>query len=125
MTNHRTRPINSAKALRAYQRQETEAEFQQKVIQLARLQGWLVHHHQDSRRSEPGFYDLVLVRPPRFLVVELKREGGTFRKAQLSPKTVRLLPGQRKWAEAAKLCIGVEYYFWMPSNWEAIVKVLT
>lgn len=49
-----------------------EAAFQVRVIRAATDRGWRVYHTYDSRRSEPGFPDLVLVRPPRVLFVELK-----------------------------------------------------
>lgn len=49
-----------------------EAAFQVRVVELATRHGWRAYHTHDSRRSEPGFPDLVLVRPPRVLIVELK-----------------------------------------------------
>lgn len=39
-----------------------ERDFQAAVMELARLLGWRVYHTWDSRKSEPGFPDLVLVR---------------------------------------------------------------
>ena len=39
-----------------------ESDFQRAVIEMARLHGWLVYHTHDSRRSAPGFPDLVLVQ---------------------------------------------------------------
>jgi hypothetical protein len=49
-----------------------EAAFQVRIIELATVHGWRVYHTHDSRRSEPGFPDLVLVRGSRLLFVELK-----------------------------------------------------
>ncbi|HYI67091.1 MAG TPA: VRR-NUC domain-containing protein [Candidatus Limnocylindrales bacterium] len=49
-----------------------EAALQVRVVGLARAHGWTAYHTNDSRRSEAGFPDLVLVRPPRVLFVELK-----------------------------------------------------
>ena len=43
----------------------SEAEFQAQVVELARLRGWRTHHHYDSRRSTPGWPDLVMVRRGR------------------------------------------------------------
>jgi hypothetical protein len=53
----------------------TEGELQRAVIDLADLYGWRWYHVHDSRRSNPGFPDLVLVRRGRCLFLELKREG--------------------------------------------------
>ncbi len=41
-----------------------EKPFQAQVVELARLSGWLTYHTHDSRRSQSGFPDLVLVRAP-------------------------------------------------------------
>ena len=40
----------------------TEKKFQAAVLQIANMYGWLAYHTHDSRRSAPGFPDLVLVR---------------------------------------------------------------
>jgi len=53
----------------------TEKEFQQTVVDMARLLGWRVYHTHDSRRSEPGFPDLCLVRD-RIVFLELKTATG-------------------------------------------------
>lgn len=69
----------------------TEAAFQVRIVRLATDHGWRVYHTHDSRRSEPGFPDLVLVRPPRVLFVELK-----VGRRQLTPdqqRWMRLLEG--------------------------------
>lgn len=48
------------------------------VRQIAQLRGWLCYHTHDSRRSEPGFPDLVLSHPRtgELLFVELKSRVG-------------------------------------------------
>ena len=43
----------------------TERELQDAIVTAARLGGWLHYHTYDSRRSQPGFPDLVLVHPHR------------------------------------------------------------
>lgn len=53
----------------------TEEQFQSHVIAIASRLGWLVYHTRDSRRSAPGFPDLVLVRG-RTLFRELKTASG-------------------------------------------------
>jgi hypothetical protein len=50
----------------------SERRFMQQVVDLAKLLKWRVYHTHDSRHSPAGFPDLVLVRRPRVLFVELK-----------------------------------------------------
>ena len=52
----------------------TEKEWQATVILTARTLGWTVYHTHDSRRSEPGFPDLVLARETLLMFVELKTD---------------------------------------------------
>ena len=60
----------------------TEAALQQLLTDAAELNGWLVFHDNDSRRNAAGFPDLVLVKPPRVLFLELKSETGRVRPEQ-------------------------------------------
>jgi hypothetical protein len=84
----------------------TEEQFQQQVIDLAKLHGYtLIYHTRDSRRSQPGFPDLVLVSEHRgrALFRELKTDSG------------RVSPAQFSWISGmilAKLNVGV----WRPSD---------
>lgn len=70
----------------------TEKELLQAVRDLARLRGWLVYHTHDSRRSEPGFPDLVCVHPRtgQLLHVELKTATG------------RVSVDQQRWLDALR-----------------------
>lgn len=55
----------------------TEKEFQTQVVELAQRMGQLDYHTHDSRRSAPGFPDLVLCKPERKVIfIELKTESG-------------------------------------------------
>ena len=90
----------------------SERDFQRQVVLLAELMGWYVYHTYDSRRSNPGFPDLVLVRTPCVVFAELKREKG------------RVTPAQREWADELSRCSGVEYYLWRPSDWDEIEEAL-
>src|SRR5262252_4192229 len=59
-----------------------EAGLLEHLRALARRHGWLCYHTHDSRRSEAGFPDLVLCRPPsahgpgRLLFLECKTSTG-------------------------------------------------
>jgi VRR-NUC domain len=72
----------------------------------------LTFHTWDSRRSEPGFPDLVLVRPPRVVFVETKTERGRIRR------------DQRKWLDQLAACEAVEAYLVRPSDAGRILEVL-
>lgn len=89
-----------------------EAAFQRAVIGHAVARGWEPYHTHDSRRSHAGFPDLVLCRPPRLLLVELKAARG------------RVRPAQRKWLALLRAVPGVEVAVWRPGEWESILEVL-
>jgi len=98
----------------------SEAAFQRSVEDFAALMGWVFRYHvYDARRSNPGFPDLVLVRPPRVIFAELKDAKGRVRKAKVGQP-----PQQAEWLEALLQCPGVETYLWRPSDWNQIVEVL-
>jgi hypothetical protein len=61
-----------------------EAALQAQVIAMARELGFFVYHTHDSRRSEPGFPDLVLAHGARgrLLFRELKTQTGRLSDAQ-------------------------------------------
>jgi hypothetical protein len=88
-----------------------ERAFQQQVLGLARLCGWSWYHTHDSRRSPAGFPDLVLCKPPRLLVVELKSQAG------------RVRPEQAVWLDALRRC-GVDARLWRPGDWAEIERTL-
>ena len=89
----------------------SEKEFQAAVVKLAKAKGWLAYHTHDSRRSEKGFPDLVLIRDGKLLIVELKTESG------------RVSPEQTVWLCALVAC-GVDVRTWRPSMWESIAETL-
>ena len=100
----------------------TEREFQRAVVELARLMGWRVHHTRPALtragewrtpiQGDAGFPDLVLCRPPRLILAELKRVGG------------KPTAEQQAWLEALQACAGVECYLWTPADWETVVRML-
>lgn len=83
----------------------TEKQLLEAVRDLARLTGWLVYHTHDSRRSEPGFPDLVMTRRGRLIFAELKSEKG------------RLTPQQHEWMDALVGRKDWEVYLWRPADW--------
>lgn len=60
----------------------SEKVFSGQVVQYLRLMGWRVFHSWISIRSEPGFPDLIAVRPPRLVVIETKALRGKVTAAQ-------------------------------------------
>jgi hypothetical protein len=91
----------------------SEAEFQAALVAEAERLGWECYHTHDSRRSDPGLPDLLLVRPPRLIFAELKSAAG------------RLRPAQAKWVALLRGVPAVEVFVWRPDMWPEIVKELT
>jgi hypothetical protein len=105
MTRHET-TINADQVRAIVARDMSERDLQQWVIGAAQRLGYMSYHTFDSRRSEPGFPDLVMVRPPRLLFVELKRQSK-------SPTAE-----QQRWLDAlADRAGGAEVYVWRPMDW--------
>jgi hypothetical protein len=81
----------------------TEQQLQQQILGLAKYYGWETYHTHDSRRSNRGWPDLVLIKPPRVLFIELKTYRGSLR------------PEQRTWLQALAGC-GQEVAVWRPGE---------
>lgn len=96
--------------LSRFQSADRESTFQSKLVQDAKKLGWISYHTYDSRRSDEGFPDLVLVRE-RVIYAELKSENGV------------LSQDQRKWFAALQRA-KQEVYVWYPSDYEYILKIL-
>lgn len=96
---------------------ESENGFMNWVIDYAHLQHWLVYHTHDSRRSQPGFPDLVLVRGKRIIIAELKTMRGRKR-----PEQREWLAALRTVAEASGSAVSV--YLWRPANRAEIERIL-
>lgn len=90
-----------------------EKALQNAVVELAKLYGWRVHHTRPAQmpsgkwatpiQGHAGFPDLVLVRPPEILFVELKSAIG------------RTSPQQDEWL-ADLTASGVEVHLWRPRD---------
>ncbi|QYC54982.1 holliday junction resolvase [Arthrobacter phage Popper] len=84
----------------------TEDQFQQQVIDLAKLNGYtLIYHTFNSRRSQPGFPDLVLINE--------KRRRAMFR--ELKSSTGRVTEAQHNWLMGMKIA-GLDADIWRPED---------
>ena len=108
MRPRRADPVTPDEYRRAIAREESEDDLLTDFLNLAALLGWLRYHVRNSRRGiiqgDVGFPDCVLVRPPRLLAVELKRDGAEPTRSQVS------------WLEALAGS-GAETYVLRPSDW--------
>ena len=73
--------------------------------------GWTYYHTWRSDHSTAGFPDYVLLRPPRVIFAELKREKG------------KATAAQQRWLDGLLEC-GQEAYLWRPSDSEEILRTL-
>lgn len=112
----RRQEVNRTAALadlrRYYPPAATEAGWLRQVQDLASILGWRTYHPYLSIRSTRGWPDLALVRPPRYILAELKRDGGKLTRAQV------------EWIELLRQCPGIEVYVWFPRDLAAIAVVL-
>jgi hypothetical protein len=83
---------------------------QEQILTLAAAKGWAAYFTYDSRRSPPGFPDLVLARD-RVIFAELKTLRG------------RVRPEQLEWLERLRGA-GAETYLWRPAHAREIERVL-
>jgi hypothetical protein len=63
-------------------------------------------------RSERGWPDLALVRPPRLVLAELKTDKGM------------TTPAQDEWLALLGACHGIEVYQWRPADFNDVVELL-
>lgn len=104
----------------------SERQFGQEVVDLARILGWRVYRTWLPIHSPAGFPDLVLLRPPRLIFVELKSDIG-----KTTPKQDEWLADLAAIAVAADvpLDIGgrrapIEVHLWRPRDFDQIACVL-
>ena len=92
---------------------ESEADFLQSVLELAKLKGWLCFHSYDSRKScGAGFPDLCMVRISRLVYAELKSEKG------------KVTTAQQEWLSALEATGKCEVYTWKSSEVGGLMEVL-
>ena len=90
----------------------TEKAFAATVRAYAEALGWTVWLTWRSVHSPKGEPDLRMVRPPRFLIWELKSERG------------KLTPAQAEAGSLLQQCPGVEYRCFKPVDWPQIEREL-
>ena len=90
----------------------SEREFQAQVVQAAEALGYLCYHTHDSRRSAPGFPDLIMVRGYRMIALELKvgRRKPT--------------PEQLVWLAALRDVWQVDALWARPEDWDSLMELL-
>ena len=91
---------------------QSEADYQEQIIQLAEDTGWLVWHDTDSRRNSAGLPDLLMVRGPVLLFIEVKTEKG------------KVSPEQEAFINRLKQVKYVDADVVRPHQWEQIAQVL-
>ena len=90
----------------------SEREFQAQVIAAAEAMGWLCYHTHDSRRSQPGFPDLIMVRGYRMVALELK--------VGRNKPTV----DQVRWLAALREVWRVDALVARPDDWDSLMELL-
>lgn len=90
-----------------------EKQFQQSVLDLATKLGYEHYHTHDSRRSDPGFPDLVLAHREkgRILFIECKLDD------------TKTTPAQDYWHDTLAWC-DQEVYVVRPRDWDEIAYIL-
>lgn len=103
--HHSMKMITAAEHRAVVAKEMSEDALLAQIKRLALDLGWIVYHTHDSRRSEAGFPDLVLVnaKQGRTLFRELKKMRG------------RVSPDQRIWLDALHL-VGQDAAIWRPDD---------
>lgn len=91
----------------------SEVQLLAAVRRLARYRGFMTYHTRDSRGSEAGFPDLVMVsvKQRRVLFVELKTATG------------KTSAAQDAWL-AALAAAGVEVHLWRPADLQTVIPAV-
>lgn len=103
-----------------------ENDWKSRVVETAKLFGWRYAHFRPARtkygwvtpmEGDKGWLDLILLRPPRLILSELKvhREG---------TKAGDPEPEQAEWIKQLLMVPGLEVYVWRPEDWEEVYLTL-
>lgn len=88
-----------------------ERTWQAQVVEIAQRFGWACYWTWNSRHSPKGWPDLVLLKPPRMIVAELKRQDGKVTTEQA--RTLAMLDN----------CV-VSTHVWRPADIDAVIAAL-
>lgn len=97
----------------------TEAELQRLVAELCARLGLHHYHTYDSRRSEPGFPDSVIVGTMQYRAVndsrrEIQVPAILFRELKSADGVLK--PEQRRWGSRLERA-GADWAVWRPADW--------
>ncbi len=92
---------------------QPEADYQEQIVTLAEACSWWTFHVRDSRGSNPGWPDLVLLRGINLHFLEVKAEAG------------RVRPEQQSVIDALGKVERVRARIVRPSDWPAVEAMLT
>lgn len=88
-----------------------ECDLQRRITDLCDLLHLRWYHNPDSRRSNAGFPDLVIVSPTATVFAELKTEKG------------KVTVPQAEWLDTLRAS-GERAYVWRPKDWPQIEALL-
>jgi len=98
----------------------SEKLFMDKVMQIAKMNSWMIHH-PTPHQVRPGVFRSDGAGVPDLMLVSTTGRGIIW--AELKTETGKLSPLQRMWGQSIK-ANGGEYYVWRPNQIELIAERL-
>ena len=105
---------------------KNESQFTTAVREEAELAGWeLIYHTHDSRRSDAGFPDLVLVKGKRLIFAELKYDSVYEDWDDRRKRRATVSEAQHMWLDGLAKVPSVEVYIWRyPQDATKLIDIL-
>ncbi len=98
----------------------SEDDLLKSVKELATIFGWWFYHPRYSFGSSKGWPDVALIRPPRFILAELKTDKG-----KLTVQQAQVIELLKDCTENRDGCWSpLEVYVWRPADLDAITRLL-
>lgn len=95
--------------------QQTEDQFQETLIEYAKLRGWKVYFTWHSIHSPSGFPDLILLHEEKRIIMAVECKVGKNKPTQ----------AQEEWLSAFRKTIGLQCVrVWRPEDWPEIEATL-